>query len=127
MGLAPVVVLAQVGETTGGTVGGVSRCLPVVGQLANSDLVTFICRIGDVLSTVVPVLIVLGVLYFVWGVITYVIASDEEAKKAGRDRMIFGIIGLAVIIALWGLVRILTNTFGVSNSGQSVTFPTTPY
>ncbi|KKS24434.1 MAG: hypothetical protein UU82_C0006G0032, partial [Candidatus Nomurabacteria bacterium GW2011_GWC2_41_8] len=50
-----------------------------------------------------------------------------EAKKAGRDRIIFGIIGLAVIIALWGLVRILTNTFGVPTAGQGVTLPTTPY
>jgi len=38
------------------------------------------------------------------------IASDEEAKKAGRDRIIFGIIGLAVIVAMWGLVNILIKT-----------------
>jgi len=48
-------------------------------------------------------LLALGVVYFVWGVVTYVIASDEEAKKTGRDRIIYGIIGLAVIIGVWVL------------------------
>src|SRR3989344_3089134 len=74
------------------------------------DLETFVCKIGDILNVVVPILIALGVVYFIWGVITYVIASDEEAKQSGMNRIIFGIIGLAVIIGLLGLVRILTGT-----------------
>ena len=72
-----------------------------------------VCRIGGVLSWAIPVLIALGLVYFVWGVVMYVIADGEEAKKAGKDRMIFGIIGLAVIIGVWGLVAILNQTFGL--------------
>src|SRR3989344_8071852 len=96
LGLAPVVALAQV---TGGT--------PTVctgGQI--TTIQGMLCKIAEILGAVLPVLIALGVIYFVWGVITYVIASDEEAKKTGRDRIIYGIIGLAVIIAVWGLVAI---------------------
>jgi len=118
LGLAPVVALAQ---TTGGLVGCTAANAP------GGTIQYLICKLGDLLNLVVPILIALGVVYFVWGVITYMIGSDEEAKKAGRDRIIFGIIGLAVIIALWGLVRILTNTFGVPTAGQGVTLPTTPY
>ena len=70
-------------------------------------------------------MIALGVVYVVWGVITYVVSGDEEAKSKGRDRMIYGIIGLAVIIALWGIVKILTNTFNVNNTGK-ITLPTVP-
>jgi len=61
-----------------------------------------------------------------WGVVQYVISNDEEAKKTGRNRMIYGIIGLAVIIGMWGLVNILKNTFGLDNV-QNITLPTTPY
>lgn len=77
-----------------------------------------ICKIGDILNIIIPILVVLGVVYFVWGVVTYVISNDEEAKKAGRDRMIYGIIGLVVIIAMWGLVSIVTNTFNVGGYAQ---------
>lgn len=86
-----------------------------------------ICKIGDILNLIVPILIVLAVIYFVWGVVSYVIASDEEAKTKGRDRIIYGLIGLAVIIAVWGLVKILTNTFGIDTGPVDITFPTTPY
>lgn len=115
LGLAPVMALAQ---TTGGN--------PTVcgGQI--TTLQGILCKVSEILNAAIPVLIALGVVYFIWGVITYVIASDEEAKTTGRNRMIFGIIGLAVIIGLWGLVNILTNTFGLGNV-RNINFPTVPF
>lgn len=113
MSLAPVAALAQVTTTQG------SACM---GQPV-TDLTSLMCKIGQLLNAVVPLLIALAVVYFVWGVVAYVISDDEEAKSKGRDRIIYGIIGLAVIIAMWGLVRILTNTFNVGNTGV-ITLPT---
>ena len=77
-----------------------------------------LCRVSNILNTIIPILVVLGVVYFIWGVISYVISDDEEAKQKGRDRMIFGIIGLVVIVAVWGLVGVVTNTFGLNGSTQ---------
>lgn len=117
MGLAPVVALAQVSSQ------GASSSGCDLGS--NGTLFGVLCRVGQFLNSVVPVLIALGVVYFVWGVITYVLSGDEEAKKAGRDRIIFGIIGLAVIIGLWGLVNLLRNTFELNNT-TNITLPTVP-
>ena len=114
LGLAPFAALAQTGSA------------PTVCSGSVSTIGDLLCRISGLLNAVLPVLIALGVVYFVWGVLSYVIASDEEAKTAGRDRIIFGIIGLAVIIGLWGLVHLLTNTFGLSNV-SGITLPTVPY
>src|SRR3989344_4715953 len=102
LGLAPVMALAQ---TTGGTP---SVCTG--GTITTVQGV--LCKFSEILGAVVPVLVALGVVYFIWGVISYVIGSDEEAKKKGRDRIIYGIIGLAVIVGVWGLVTILNTTFG---------------
>lgn len=115
LGLSPMVALAV--STYGGTV--------CTGAQV-TDIGSLLCKISQLLNAVVPVLIALGVVYFVWGVITYVISSDEEAKKTGRNRIIYGIIGLAVIVAMWGLVSILTNTFNVGNTG-TITLPTINY
>jgi hypothetical protein len=84
---------------------------------------TILCKIGDLLNAVIPVLVVLGIVYFVWGVITYMISKEEEAKKAGRNRIIFGIIGLVAIVAMWGLVNILIRTFGLNNDTGTVVLP----
>ena len=120
LGLSPVIALAA---NTGGTVCGASSGAGASAQITN--LGDLMCKIQGLLNMVVPVLIALGVVFFVWGVIVYVVSSDEEAKKKGRDRMIWGIIGLAVIIAMWGLVNILTSTFGLQNSNTgNINLPT---
>lgn len=72
-----------------------------------------LCRAAVLLNTIIPVLIVIAVVWFIWGVIQYVIGGDEEAKKKGRDKMIYGLIGLLVIVSIWGLVNILKTTFGI--------------
>ncbi len=79
-----------------------------------------ICKIGSILNTIVPVLITLGVVYFVWGVVTYVIADGEEAKKKGKDQIIYGLIGFVVIFGMWGLVNIVTRTFGFDSQSTAV-------
>jgi len=117
LGLAPVVAFAQI--TTSGT--SSQNC--VIG--AGGTLFGLLCKFGQLLDAIVPVLIALAVVYFVWGVVQFVISNDEEAKTTGRNRIIFGIIGLAVIIGLWGLVSLLSNTFGLNNSAN-VQLPTVP-
>ncbi|HEY4502967.1 MAG TPA: pilin [Candidatus Paceibacterota bacterium] len=112
----PFIAFAQ---TTGGT--------PTVctgGQI--TTLQSLLCKLNELLGAVLPFMIALGVVFFVWGVITYVVGGDEEAKAKGRSRIIYGIIGLAVIVGLWGLVRIVTNTFGLNNV-TNITLPTVPY
>ena len=116
LGLAPVMALAQ---TTGATP---TACTG--GSI--TTIQGLLCKISEILNAIIPVLIALGVVYFVWGVISYVISSDEEAKTKGRDKMIYGIIGLAIIVAVWGLVAILKNTLRLSNQ-QRIEFPTVPY
>ena len=114
---APMLAFAQI-TTTGAATGGCNLT-------QQGTLFGIICQVGRLFNAIVPVLIALGVLYFVWGVVSYVIASDEEAKAAGRNRIIFGIIGLAVIIGVWGLVNFLRNTFGLNNT-QRIELPTVP-
>ncbi|KKU75646.1 MAG: hypothetical protein UY01_C0007G0024 [Candidatus Nomurabacteria bacterium GW2011_GWB1_47_6] len=122
MVLAGLVLVLSPAAAFAAITGNISSC----GGGGLSPLEQFICKIGDILNIIIPILIVLAIVYFIWGVIQYVISDDEEAKQAGRNRIIFGIIGLAVIVGVWGLVAILTQTFGVEGQ-QNITFPTTPY
>jgi len=69
------------------------------------------------INLIVPVLITVAVGYFIWGVISFISASDEEAKKMGRTKIINGLIGLFVIVAFWGIIAVVKNTFGITGSG----------
>lgn len=69
--------------------------------------------IAKFLGYIIPVLITLAVVYFIWGVLSFILSSDEEAKKSGRAKIINGLIGLFIIIAFWGVISLVTTTFGV--------------
>lgn len=109
------------GENMGTATAECARLYPSTVTSA-CDTVTgignLICKIQKILNSIIPVLLALGVVYFVWGVVQYMIGDEGEAKKKGKDRIIYGIIGLAVIISVWGLVNIVVTTFGLG--GQSV-------
>lgn len=64
-----------------------------------------------------PVLITIAVIVFTMGVIKYVANADDSTKREeGRNFMIYGIIGLFVMVSVWALVGILSNTFGFGNT-----------
>jgi hypothetical protein len=90
---------------------------PATGSTPSvSGIAGLLLKFQQILNAIVPVLVALGVVFFVWGVVQYVIAGGEEAKKKGKDRIIYGLIGFAVIVGLWGLVNIVVNTFGLSGA-----------
>jgi hypothetical protein len=93
---------------------------------ATGTLQNIICIIGDVFNTLIPILVVAGVALFILGVVQYVIANEEEAKKKGRNRMLWGIVGLVVIISMWGIVAVLTKTLDLDGKNVSVPIPCVP-
>ncbi|MDR3519575.1 MAG: hypothetical protein P4L63_01650 [Candidatus Pacebacteria bacterium] len=114
--LSPLLAFAQTTTSTSVINGAAGQTCSNNGQIGY-----IICQAQNILNSLLPLLVLLGLVYFIWGVITYVIAGGEEAKTKGRDRMIYGIIGFAVIVGLWGLVNIVVNTFGLSGAAPSFT------
>ena len=90
-------------------------CNATIGNIGD-----VICKFGSILKLIIPVLITLGIVYFVWGIVTYFINDSEEAKKKGKDRIIYGLIGFVVIFALQGLVSIVINTFGFDSGNNQL-------
>lgn len=76
----------------------------------------------NIIDTIIPLLIAIGVVIFLIGVVKYISAGgDAEKREEGRNMMIYGIIGLFVMIAFWGLVNVLLDTFNLQTN-----IPTTP-
>jgi hypothetical protein len=92
-----------------------------------TDIGDVICKIGSLLKSIIPLLVALGVVYFVYGVVTYVIGGDGESKKEGRERIMYGLIGFAVIVGFWGLVSIVVNFFGFTEAQLAVMNPATNF
>jgi len=66
--------------------------------------------------------IAIAVIIFLWGVVSYITAgADEEKRATARSLMIYGIIGLFVMVSVWGLVAVLGRTFNVGQGGTPLT------
>ena len=60
----------------------------------------------------IPALIIIALVTFLSGVVKYIKGGDnEESRESGRTMMVYGIVVLFVMVAFWGIVRIVTNTF----------------
>lgn len=72
----------------------------------------------------VIIIISLAVLMFVYNVFKYFIAGgdDVSAKKEAGLYVMYSVIGFFVILSLWGLVYILTNTFNLTNNQPQLPF-----
>jgi len=60
------------------------------------------------LNLVIPFLVLAATALFLWGVVRYLTAGgDENRLKEARGLIIYGILGLAVMVAVWGFVYIV--------------------
>lgn len=74
----------------------------------------------------VPVLMAIAFIVFLWGVFKYFIlgATEEKSRTDGRQFVLWGIIGFVVILSIWGLVGIVSGTLGLQLGGAAPKTPT---
>jgi NADH:ubiquinone oxidoreductase subunit 2 (subunit N) len=90
-----------------------------------SDAGSFV--INTINNILVPVIFAIAFIVFLYGAFdTFILGANDDAKKgAGKNLMLWGLIGFFVMVSVWGLVNILTGTIGFgSNSGPTGGTPT---
>ncbi len=88
---------------------------------------SLVSDIGKIIGKIVPILFALAVVFFFWGVVKYLMSVGSDIKKAdeGKTLMIYGIIAIAVMASLYGLVGWLQNTLNIGNPAV-ITIPNVP-
>lgn len=90
---------------------------------------TTLCDLADNLltlidSVLVPLLFAIAFIVFLYGVAKSYIFSHGDSKEVenGHQLILWGIIGFVVMLSLWGLVRVVSDTLGL----EGVNAPTLP-
>src|SRR3989339_1917474 len=80
-----------------------------------ADLGAVIEKVQGWVTALLPLLVGVAVLVLIVGIIRYITAGEDEERR-GKERglMIYGIIGLFVMVSMWGLVFFLGSTFSIS-------------
>ena len=84
-----------------------------VAYAAPGSLKDVITKATDIILLFVPVVIGLALLFFFWGVAQFILHADNEQKRSeARQILYWGVIILFVALSVWGIVRLVQNTFG---------------
>lgn len=78
------------------------------------DLNTLIQSFTTVIESLVPIVIGLAILLFLYGLLKYIVSKDEAKRKEAVSVITMGIVVIFVMVSVWGLVRIIASIFDTS-------------
>jgi Type IV secretion system pilin len=80
------------------------------------DLSGVVGQFFDLFRIALPLLNGLAFLLFFWGLAKFVLnAGDIKSLDEGKQYMIWGVIGLFVLVSFWGILQFLSSQFGLGN------------
>jgi len=74
-----------------------------------SDLVQVFISL---ISLLIPLVIALTLLSFFWGLTKFIAKTDDANQEEGKKFIIWGLVGLFVMLSLWGILRFVYGDFG---------------
>ena len=93
----------------------VALAAPLIASAQSITSVTTL--ISSLINYSIGILIGIAIIAFFLGLIKYLFRSTGDTTEKGKAAklMIYGVIAIAVMLSVYGLVRLLQNTFGVGN------------
>ncbi len=110
---------------------GAMSLLPVLAFAGGANqtlgnVTTLVQGAGNILKLLIPMAFALAIIYFFYGVAKYIgKGGDPKAQEEGKNIMIYGVIGIAVMASVYGIVAYLQSTVGIT-PGTTINVPTVP-
>jgi hypothetical protein len=76
----------------------------------------FASALLGILQMFVNVIVSLAIVYFLWGVAKFIRAEDDKGREEGKKQILWGLVGLFVMLSVWGLLNVLKTTFPLENT-----------
>jgi hypothetical protein len=83
-------------------------------NIAYADVGDLIAKINTVIiNPAIIFIFALALAYFVYGVFVYMKDADNEEERAkGRQQMLWGVIGMFIMLSVFGIMKIIISTIG---------------
>jgi hypothetical protein len=84
-----------------------------------TNVTNLVNAIGNIVDLLIPIAFAVALLFFFWGLAKFILASgNEEAKAQGKNIMIWGILALFVMAAIWGIINFIGTALGIDRTQQ---------
>lgn len=77
------------------------------------DLTQIIQKFTDAGMKIIPLVGSIAFLAFAWGIVRFIKSTGSEAElKKSKSILLWGIIGMFVLISIWGIIAFIRAEFG---------------
>ncbi len=92
-------------------------------QSASSGTITASGLIHNInkflINPAIILMFAIALVFFLYGVFQFLSNADKaDERELGQQHMIWGVIGMVIMIGAFGILKILENTLGVQHSQQ---------
>lgn len=86
-----------------------------ITKVANASLDSFIAKVDNlIINPLISLLFGLAVAYFLYGVFEFIANQDvEEKKTTGKSHMLWGIVGMTIMMGVWFLLGVIIDTLDI--------------
>jgi len=80
------------------------------------DLNKFIANVDNmIINPLIGFLFALAIVFFLYGVLEFFMNQENEEKKTtGKQHMIWGVIGITIMLGVFVIMNIILNTLGIN-------------
>lgn len=72
-----------------------------------------------IINPIIGIIFALAVILFFYGVVKFLFYSENDDKRQeGRSHMIWGVIGMFIMVSVFGIIRLILDTLGVGGIGS---------
>lgn len=84
-------------------------------KIAYAGVDEFLVKVSkEIINPLILFMFGLAIAFFLYGVLEFILHQDnEEAKTKGKSHMIWGIVGLTIMVTVWSILGIIIRTFGI--------------
>ncbi|MDP2598813.1 MAG: hypothetical protein Q8P49_03220 [Candidatus Liptonbacteria bacterium] len=99
--------------------------LTISAQTVEGPIAGTIAQISALVNDLIPLLLAVAVLLFLWGLVKFIAnIGDETARAAGKSLMVWGMIALFVMVSFWGIIGYVQESLGLT--GAPIVTPPPP-
>lgn len=96
---------------------------PIISLAQDQDINSFTARLLGIINTIINFLVAVATLIFIFGIVKYIISGGDAEKTADARRfIIFAIVGLVLMIVIWGIVGLIANSLGLVRPAPILNF-----
>ena len=87
------------------------------------DASAIVDSLKTALTNVPALIIAVALIYFLTGVYKYASGGDEKTRGDAKFMIVYGLVALFVMTAVWGLVGVIGETVGITGGGTAPAAP----